>query len=74
MELRTETQQAYDTILHTMACTDGGGRLLNLRSFIHEMDSKASDGDKDAQTILDTMVTFSRMINIATNNAPPIEL
>lgn len=65
MDVRKETQKAFENILDTITCGDGGERFLKFRLFIREFDKRAADGDKEAEKIVDLIRQFSKLIDIA---------
>jgi hypothetical protein len=66
--MRKETQKHLDNIMDCMAGADGGIRFVNLLMLLRGMDEKADEGDNDAQQVLDVMIRFSKMIDVANIN------
>ncbi len=65
MKLRDQSKAAFQNILDTMTGADGGVRFLYFKVLIEEMDKRASEGDADAQTLIDVMIRFSRLIDVS---------
>ena len=63
--MNSKTKHALDNILDTMSGGDGGVRFVYFKAFIEEFDKRAENGDKDAQSVVDVMVRFSRLIDVA---------
>ena len=63
--MRTETKEAFDNILNTMTCADGGVAFVKFRSFIEDFDNRASKGDDGAEQLITLMRRFSKMIDVA---------
>ena len=62
-KMSKETQEQFDNILSTMSGADGGMRFMNLRVLLDDMDSR--EGDLTAQSVVDIMRRFSRLIDVA---------
>jgi len=69
--MRKETQKHFDNIMDCMAGADGGGRFLRLKFMIEDMDKRADKGEVGAQQIVDVMVYFSRLIDVANKKDIP---
>ena len=65
MNLREETKIAFQNILDTMTGADGGVRFIHLKVLIEEMDKRAALGDLGAESIIEVIKQFSRLINVA---------
>jgi hypothetical protein len=65
--VRNETSKAFDNIIDTMTCVDGGKRALRFMEVIREIDSCAEEGDLHAQEVINVMLRFSKLIDIACN-------
>ncbi len=65
MKLREESKAAFLNILDTITGADGGVRFVYFKSLIEEMDKRAEAGDADAQKLIDVMMRFSRLIDVA---------
>lgn len=63
--MRQETKIALFNILDTMTGADGGVRFIYLRNLVEEMDRRAEGGDNDAKSIIDVVMRFSRLIDVA---------
>jgi len=60
-----ETDNALRNILDTMTGVDGGIRFVQLKRFLEEFDARAIKGDEAARQVIDVLVHFSTLINIA---------
>ena len=60
------TKKAFDNIIDVIACTDCGPDLINTKCFIEELDRQAELGDKPSQEILNVVLRFSKLLDIAT--------
>ena len=59
------TKRHLDNIVDTLTCDDGGGRYAMFKSLLEEMDKRAEQGDEPAKKIIEVVVHFSRLIDIA---------
>ncbi len=65
MKLREKSNAAFQNILDTMTGSDGGVRFVYFKALIEEIDKLAEEGDADAATLIEVMMRFSRMIDVA---------
>lgn len=61
----SELQEHFDNILDTFGGADGGVRFIKLKMLLNTMEKHADNGDTSAKMILDMMIRFSRLINVA---------
>ena len=71
MKLRPKTQAAFDNILDTMNGADGCGRFVRLLAMVRAMDKLAAEGDENGKQILDVMLRFSKLIDVANEKKKP---
>lgn len=60
-----ETKQAFDNIVDSITCADGGARFIKFTTLIKELDKRAEMGDESAKQIIGTVMMFSRLIDVA---------
>jgi hypothetical protein len=63
--MKQEYQDALDNILDTFTGADGGAKFLYVKILITNMSIKVANGDKAAKEVLDVLINFSRLIDIA---------
>ena len=63
-----EVEDAFNNVLDTFAAADGGKRFVYTKILLAEMDRKAEKGDFHAEQILNVLLKFSRLIDIANND------
>lgn len=63
--MRVQTEQSFRNILDTFSGADGGGKFVFFRSFVIDFDKRAEECDAAAQKIIDIILQFSRMIDVA---------
>lgn len=66
--MRPELKRAFLRIVNAIACTDGGLELVNFQSLLESLDAQAANGDTAAETILEQVHVFSRLIDAAQPN------
>jgi len=54
-----------DLILSTFGGEDGGGGYVKLAALVEGLDIRAADGDKAAITLVEVVLKFARLIEIA---------
>jgi len=60
--MRHGTAFQFQRIVNTFTGSDGGASFVSLKSFVEELDNRASNGDTQADEILD--VTIGRMFRL----------
>ena len=60
-----EVEDAFNNVLDTFAAADGGKRFIYTKMLLAEMDKKAEEGDFHAEQILNVLLKFSHLINLA---------
>jgi hypothetical protein len=63
--MRAPVQAAFDDILDTFSGGDGGVRFTNLLVLLRGLDERASQGDQSAQELIQIMLRFRRLIQVA---------
>ena len=58
-------QDAFENILDTMTCGDGGIKFMNFCTMLRALDDAAVAGDGSAREILLTIKRFSKLIDLA---------
>ena len=66
-QLRTETKEALDNIMDVLSGKDGGISFICLMAFLRDIDSRAAAGDMAAEQVIDVMLRFNRLIEVAIN-------
>jgi len=64
MAIRPKTKAYLDNIVDTIACGDGGAKLVMFMSALTQLDKQAENGDESAKIILKTVQQFSKLIDI----------
>ena len=61
--MKSRTKTHFDNILNTFSGEDGGIAFIKFRNFVEQLDKK--ENDESAESIIEIMVRFSRMIQLA---------
>jgi len=61
-----KVREAFDYIVDTMTCADGGIAFSHFMFFVRRMDELASQGDEPAKKLLEIMFSFHRLIKVVT--------
>ena len=70
MNLRYGVEKSFLNILDTFTGADGGIRFVNFKSMIEMLDKQAGDGDPSSEHLIQIMLQFSRLIDVANKETP----
>jgi hypothetical protein len=63
--MRPEVKKDFDDIVDCLTAADGGISFIMLRAFLDTFDTKAENGDKDAEQIVLIMRRFANVVRFA---------
>ena len=63
--MRPEAQKDFQDIIDCMSCADGGIAFIQLRATLDMFDTKAENGDIDAEGIILIMRRFANLVRFA---------
>jgi hypothetical protein len=67
--MRAKTKESHDVIMDVIGGSNGGVDFVHYLNFLNVMDDRAAKGDKAAEQVVDIMVKYSRLIQLALKNS-----
>lgn len=64
--MRAKDKAAFLNIVDVIGAADGGVDLCIFKAFLEDFSKKAENGDESAAELLEIMLRFSKLIDVAT--------